>query len=98
MIGPLDISVILGLAPVAVPVNSSLGGNVTVSFSGNQVLVYDNIAKAVLSKATFNSTEAVEVDLPAGQANSVSVVLPAAGAAIPKEVLVEGAAVRPTTR
>ena len=71
--------------------NSSLGGNVTVSFSGSQVEVYDNIAKAILSKATFKSTDAITLDLPAGQANSVSVVLPAtAGAAIPKEVLVEG--------
>ena len=53
-----DISVILGLAPVEVPVNTTSGGNVTVSFSGNQVEVYDNIAKAVLSKATFKSTDA----------------------------------------
>ena len=72
--------------------NSSQGGNVTVSFSGSQVEVYDNIGKAVLSKATFKSTDAVTVDCPAGQANSVSVVLPnSAGAPLPQEVLVQGA-------
>ena len=71
--------------------NSSLGGNVTVSFSGGQVEVYDNIAKAILTKGAFKSTDAITVDLPAGQANRVSVVLPAgANAAIPKEVLIEG--------
>ena len=90
-IGPVGISVIIGLTPVEVPVNASLGGNVTVSFSGSQVEVYDNIAKAIVSKATFKSTDAITIDLPAGQANSVSVVLPAsASAAIPKEVLVDG--------
>ena len=92
-IGPLNISVILGLAPIQIPVNSSLGGNVTVLFSGSQVLVYDNITKAVLSYTTFKSTDAVEIDCPAGQANSVLVLLPnSASAAIPKEVLVQGAA------
>jgi len=91
-IGPLGISVIVGLPPVQVPLNSTLGGSVTVSFSGSQVLVYDNIAKAVITKGAFKSTDAITVDLPSGQANSVSVVLPtSANAAIPKEVLVEGA-------
>jgi len=90
-IGPVNISVIIGLAPIQVPVNSSLGGNVTVSFSGSQVQVYDNIAKTILSKATFKSTDTVSVNLPTGQANSVSVVLPnSTGAAIPKQVLVQG--------
>jgi cyclophilin family peptidyl-prolyl cis-trans isomerase len=88
-----DISVVLGLAPTEIPVNSSAGGDVTVFFSGTQVEVYDNVAKAVLSKTAFKSTDTVEVDCPAGQANSVLVMLPTtAGAAIPKEVLVKGAA------
>jgi len=91
-VGPVAISVILGLPPVQVPLNSTLGGNVTVSFSGNQVVVYDNIAKDVVTQGTFRSTDAITVDLPSGQANSVSVVLPgSAGAALPKELLVEGA-------
>jgi cyclophilin family peptidyl-prolyl cis-trans isomerase len=89
-IGPVGISVIQGLTPVSVPLNAKLGGNVTVSFSGSQVEVYDNVGKAVLSTATFKSTDTVTIDLPAGQANSVSVVLPGSGAAIPREVLVQG--------
>lgn len=90
-IGPVNISVIIGLAPIQVPVNSANGGNVTVSFFGGQVQVYDNIAKKVLSKTTFKSTDTVSVNLPAGQANSVSVVLPGSnGTAIPKQVLVQG--------
>jgi Ca2+-binding RTX toxin-like protein len=90
-IGPLNISVIIGLAPVQVPVNSSKGGSVTVLFSGSQAEVYDNVGKTFLSNATFKSTDTITVDLPAGQANSVLVLVPAsASAAIPKEVLVQG--------
>ena len=47
-----------------IPVNVSKGGNVTVSFSGSQVEVYDNIAKAILSQATFKSTDIITVDCP----------------------------------
>ena len=65
------ISVAAGLVPVSVPVNVSLGGNVTVSFSGSQVEVYDNVGKAVLSQAAFKSTDTLTIELPAGQANSV---------------------------
>ncbi len=91
-IGPLNISVIEGPPPVQVPANSSSGGNVTVSFSGSQVKVYDNIGQAVLSNVTFNSSDVVTIVLPTGQANNVSVVLPgSAKAALPKEVLVQGA-------
>ena len=92
-VGPLDISVILGLAPTEIPVNTSLGGNVTVLFSGSQVIVYDNVAHAVLSNATFTPSDAIEIDAPAGQANSVWVLVPnSASAAIPKEILVQGTA------
>ena len=91
-IGPLNISVIIGLAPINVPVNTTLGGNVTVSFSGNHLEVYDNIGKAVVSSETFTSTDSVQVDLPAGQANSVTVVLPnSASASLPKALFVQGA-------
>ena len=48
-IGPLDISVILGLPPAQIPVNSSLGGGVTVLFSGSNVLVYDSVDHDILS-------------------------------------------------
>ncbi|MGA2255731.1 MAG: peptidylprolyl isomerase, partial [Thermoguttaceae bacterium] len=90
-IGPVDISVAAVLSPVQIPANSSLGGNVTVSFSGSQVEVYDNIANVLLSKVTFKSTDTFTVDCPAGQANSVSVVLPnSASAPLPQEVLVQG--------
>ena len=90
-IGPVNISVILGLAPIQVPVNSAKGGNVTVTFFGSQVQVYDNIAKKILSKTTFKSTDTVSVNLPTGQANSVSVMLPGGtSAVIPKQVLVQG--------
>jgi cyclophilin family peptidyl-prolyl cis-trans isomerase len=91
-IGPVGISVILGLAPSQVPVNVTLGGDATVLFTGDNVLVYDNIGKAVLSDATFKSTDTVEVDLPAGQANSVLVIMPnSANAPLPEEVFVNGA-------
>ena len=87
----VNISVILGVAPVEVPVNTSVGGNVTVSFSGSQVEVYDNVGKAVLSKATFKPADAVTIELPSGQANSVAIDLPGSpSAAIPKEILVQG--------
>ncbi len=92
-IGPLNISVILGLAPIQIPVNTSLGGSVSVLFYGSQVLAYDNITHAVLSFNTFKSSDAVEIDAPAGQANQVVVLLPnSSSAAMPKEVLVQGAA------
>ncbi len=91
LIGPTDISVAVGLAPVTVPVNVSLGGNVTVSFSGSQVEVYDNVGKAVLTNAPFTSNETLTVNLPAGQANSVTVDLPSIGALLPQGVSIEGA-------
>ncbi len=91
-IGPLNISVIIGLAPTQIPVNSTLGGGVTVLFSGSQVLVFDSIDNAVLSDATFKPTDTIQIDAPAGQANSVMVLLPTSPSApLPKAVLVEGA-------
>jgi cyclophilin family peptidyl-prolyl cis-trans isomerase len=90
-IGPVTISVAQGLEAVTIPTNASLGGNVTVTFSGSQVQVYDNIAKAVLSTVTFKSTDTVTIDCPAGQANIVSVVLPDSSTApLPQEVFVQG--------
>jgi len=91
-IGPVSISVGVGLLPAAVPVNSAAGGNVTVSFVGNNVQVYDNVAKTMLSNQTFKSTDTMAIELPAGQANVVVVVLPGSGAAIPREVDVNGVA------
>ncbi len=90
-IGPTNITVVIGLIPTEVPVNPTAGGNVTISFSGHNVQVFDNIAKTVLSNQSFVATDTVEVDLPALQANSVIVVLPNGGA-IPHGVLVNGAA------
>jgi cyclophilin family peptidyl-prolyl cis-trans isomerase len=89
-IGPLSISVIIGLPPVQVPVNSSFGGNVTVSFIGSQVEVYDNVGKAVLVMAPFKSTDVISLDLPSGQANSVSIAVPKSASAVPREILVQG--------
>jgi len=90
-IGPLNISVAQGVAVATIPVNATLGGDVSVSFSGSQVQIYDNIAKAVLSSSPFTSTDTVEIDCPAGQTNLVTVVLPAStAAALPKQVLVQG--------
>jgi cyclophilin family peptidyl-prolyl cis-trans isomerase len=88
----IQLQVVTSLAAIAtIPTNVSKGGDVTVFFSGNQVEIYDNIAKAILSKAAFKSTDSVEVDCPAGQANSVLVLLPTgANAAIPQQVLVQG--------
>ncbi len=87
----LNIAVSQGVAVTTIPINVSLGGNVTVSFSGNQVEIFDNIAKAILTSTTFSSTDIVEVDCPAGQTNLVTVVLPSsASAAHPKQVLVKG--------
>jgi cyclophilin family peptidyl-prolyl cis-trans isomerase len=87
-IGPLDISVSSG---IQIPLNTSLGGNVTLSFSGSQVEVYNNIAKAVLTTLPFKSTDTITIDCPAGQANSVSVDLPnSSSAPLPQEVLVQG--------
>jgi cyclophilin family peptidyl-prolyl cis-trans isomerase len=90
-IGPTNITVVIGLIPTEVPINATAGGNVTVSFSGNNVQVFDNVAKAVLSTQSFVSTDTVEVDLPALQTNNVVVVLPNGGA-IPHGVFVNGAA------
>jgi hypothetical protein len=90
-IGPTNITVVIGLVPTEVPVNGTAGGNVTVSFSGNNVQVFDNVAKTVLSTQSFVSTDTVEVDLPALQTNNVVVVLPNGGA-IPHGVFVNGAA------
>jgi hypothetical protein len=90
-IGPLSISVVIGLTPTQVPINATSGGSVTVSFSGGNVEVYDNIGKTMLTNQSFKSTDTVEVDLPAGQTNSVVVDLPATGAAMPHEVYVSGA-------
>ena len=90
-IGPTSITVVIGLIPTEVPINATAGGNVTVSFIGHNVQVFDNIAKTVLSNQSFVSTDTVEVDLPALQTNSVTVVLPSGGA-IPHGVFVDGAA------
>jgi len=76
-----------------IPSNATSGGNVTVSFSGNQVEIYDNIAGAILSEKTFQSTETVTVECPAGQTNLVSIVLPSSSSApLPQEVSVQGLA------
>lgn len=86
-IGPTDISILVGLT---IPVNATAGGNVTVSFAGNQVVFYDNIAQATINKQTFTSTESITVICPPGQKNNVSVMLPTgSGAVLPQEVLVE---------
>ncbi len=90
-IGPVNIAVSQGVGVTTIPINASLGGNVTVSFSGGQVQIFDNIANAILTTSTFSSTDTVEVDCPAGQTNLVAVVLPSsASAAHPKQVLVKG--------
>jgi cyclophilin family peptidyl-prolyl cis-trans isomerase len=90
-IGPINISVAPGLSPITIPTNASLGGNVTVSFSGSQVEIYDNIAKTILITETFKSTDTVTIDCPAGQTNSVSVVLPSSYTApLPQQVFVQG--------
>jgi cyclophilin family peptidyl-prolyl cis-trans isomerase len=92
-IGPVNISVGIGLTPTQIPVNASKGGDVTVQLTGSKVMVYDNIAHAVLSSATFSSTDTIEIDCPAGQANSVLIMVPASGAtSLPKQVLVQGVA------
>ena len=86
-----QLQVAASLAVFQIPVNAGLGGNVTVSFSGNQVEVYNNLTHAVLSSATFHATDTVQVDCPAGQANSVSVDLPnTASAPLPLAVSVQG--------
>ena len=85
------IRVILGLVPTQAPVNAATGSDVTVVFYGSNMMVYDNLGKAVLSYQNFKASDIAEVDLPAGQANSVFIVLPAAGAALPEQVLVNGA-------
>ena len=91
-IGPVDISVILGLAPIDVPANATSGGNVSVSFSGSQLEVYDNIGKAAVGTDTFKASDVVTIDLPANQANAVSITLPSSSsAATPKELLIQGA-------
>ncbi len=97
-IGPVSITVGLGLLPAAVPINSAAGGNVTVSFVGSNVQVYDNIAKTMLSNQSFKSTDTMAIELPAGQANVVVVVLPGNGAAIPREIDVDGAATSTNNR
>ena len=90
-LGPVDVSVSVPLTPIQITVNASAGGNVTVSFSGNQAEVYDNVAKKTLGEVTFKSTDTVTIDCPAGQANSVAIVVPtAANAPLPQEVLVQG--------
>ncbi len=91
-IGPLDIAIGLGVPAIQIPLNSSQGGNVTVLFSGSKVLVYNSTAQTVLSNATFDSTDTIEIDAPAGQTNNVLVLLPtSAGATLPQQLLVEGA-------
>ncbi len=90
-IGPTAITVTIGLTPTQVPINATIGGNVTVSFAGSNVQVYDNLTKTVLNTQSFTSTDTAEVDLPAGQANTVTIVLPSGGA-IPHGVFVSGAA------
>jgi cyclophilin family peptidyl-prolyl cis-trans isomerase len=90
-IGPVSIAVSQGVGVTTIPVNVSLGGDVTITLSGNQFQIYDNIAKAILNSSTFNSTDTIEIDCPAGQTNLVTVVLPTSTvAALPKQVLVQG--------
>ncbi len=87
----VQLQVLTAQVIASIPVNATLGGDVTVSFSGSQVQVYDNIAKAVLKSSTFTSTDTVEIDCPAGQTNYVTVLLPAnAAAAVPKQLFVQG--------
>ncbi len=75
---------------VSAPIpTSSAGGNVTVSFSGGNVQVYDNTAHAVISNTAFTPANVIEVECPPGQTNNVSIVLPtSANAGLPQEVLV----------
>jgi large repetitive protein len=90
-IGPVNISVIIGLAPTQIPVNTSKGGDVTVVLNGSKVLIYDNIARTVLGNAIFASTDSIEIVCPAGQANSVLVLVPSsASAPMPKQVFIQG--------
>ena len=90
-IGPVEIAVSKGVAVTEIPVNATLGGDVTVKFIGNQVLVYNNIGQAALTYATFDATDSVEVDCPAGQANSVLVILPDNSSdPLPQQVVVQG--------
>ena len=89
-IGPTSIVSVAG-AIIDVPTNSTQGGNVTVSFSGNTVKVYNNLTKSVLSTNTFKSTDTISIVLPASQANSVSIAAPSSSnAALPKVVQVLG--------
>jgi cyclophilin family peptidyl-prolyl cis-trans isomerase len=90
-IGPLTISVIVGLAPTEIPVNATSGGNVTVLFSGNKVQIYNNVTQSVLSSATFKSSDTIEIDAPAGQSNKVTVMVPNSSTApLPQKVFVNG--------
>ncbi len=90
-VGPVNIAVTQSVPVTTIPINASQGGNVTISFIGSQVQIFDNIAKAILATSSFTSADTVEVDCPAGQTNLVTVMLPAStSAAHPKEVLVQG--------
>jgi cyclophilin family peptidyl-prolyl cis-trans isomerase len=90
-IGPVDIAVSAGVPPTTIPANSA-GGDVTVLFSGNQVLVYDNIKKQVLTSSVFDSTDSVTINATAGQANSVLIIVPgSSNDPLPENVTVNGA-------
>src|SRR5208282_2474622 len=90
-VGPYDISVTIGLGATQIPVSPS-GGDVTVLFSGSNVLVYDNITHAALSYTAFTSTDTIDIEAPAGQANSVLVLVPnSSSAPLPEQVSVQGA-------
>ena len=78
-------------AIIDVPTNLTQGGNVTVSFSGNTVKVYNNLTKSVLSTNTFKSTDTISIVLPASQANIVAIAAPSSSsAALPQVVQVLG--------
>ncbi len=89
-IGPMSIVSVAG-AIIDVPTNLTQGGNVTVSFSGNTVKVYNNLTKSVLSTNTFKSTDTISIVLPASQANIVAIAAPSSSSvALPQVVQVLG--------
>lgn len=92
-LGPTSISVTATLPPVQIPTDTVHGGNVTVSFSGNTVIVFNNQANSQLASMAFTANDTVLVQCPDGQANVVTIVLPSGtGAALPKNVSVQGGA------
>ena len=81
-----------GWRPSQIPVNVSLGGNVTVSFSGARSWFTTTSPRRFSATPRSSRPTPSRSIAPAGQANSVLVLLPtSASAPLPQEVLVEGA-------